>query len=311
MSTYIYIILFLSIFLAFNCAPSKHFRNKNMTNDRVQSNDLFFNWPSADENRDDYEDSNGIEYDNTTESDNEYNSRTKKISRNNYNNKKYIDENKSRKTGKNNDLDQRIHNEITRQKYADRSAGETGIMRYKVNKGDTLFKVSEKYNVPIIEIIKSNNIKNDDKISEGMIIRIPVKRITTESKKENLYKNSAQAPPFIWPMKNIYNTKRDEFDGVKPIGIIITGKPGNYVLSSADGIIEKIGYMRGFGHYIIVKHVNKYLTIYSNLKEIDVTEGCRIRSGQALGRIDGNKLHFQIGHSGKPEDPLIYLSKRN
>ncbi len=118
-------------------------------------------------------------------------------------------------------------------------------------------------------------------------------------------------PKFNWPIKKIKTVKRDGQDGVKSIGIIITGKENSRILSSACGIVKKIGNMRGFGQYVIMKHMDRYFTIYSNLQTIFVREGQEIGSGKTIGKLNGNKLHFQIDYSGRPEDPLKYLSKRS
>jgi len=179
---------------------------------------------------------------------------------------------------------------------------------YKIKKGDNLFKVSRKFDIPYNDLLKVNKIKNSDKIFEGMFIKIPVKTIQKDSA-EITSNNNQKCPDFNWPIKEIYASRQDGADGIKSIGIIITGKTSCSVLASADGKVSKIGSMRGFGNYVIIKHLNKYLTIYSNLKEINVTEGDIIKRGKAIGRIDGNRLHFQIGHSGKPVNPLKYLSK--
>ncbi len=177
---------------------------------------------------------------------------------------------------------------------------------YKIKKGDNLSRISKKFNIPIKDICKSNRIKNRNNIKAGMLIKIPVrsnrivKRNVTPKKK----------PRFNWPIKDIINIKSDAQDGVKPIGIVITARNGSKILSSASGTVEKIGRMRGFGRYVILKHLNRYFTIYSNLQKIFVFEGDRIKSGMAIGKLEGNKLHFQIDYSGKPENPLRYLSKR-
>ncbi|MFH0976087.1 MAG: peptidoglycan DD-metalloendopeptidase family protein [Spirochaetota bacterium] len=187
--------------------------------------------------------------------------------------------------------------------------GKTNKILYKVKKGDSLLKLSKKFNTNINEITRINNIKNNDKIHEGMILKFP------EDKQQTSYTPNNQVqlknPDFCWPIKHVYGTKRDGLDGVKSIGILILSEPDTTVFSSADGIVKKVGYMRGFGNYIILTHNNKYLTIYSNLKDIKVCEGEKISAGKSIGKTEGNKLHFQIGHSGKPEDPLKYLSKKS
>ena len=105
--------------------------------------------------------------------------------------------------------------------------------------------------------------------------------------------------------------KKDEFNGVRPIGIIITGTPGSAVLSSAPGVVKKIGQMRGFGKYVVINHAGRYATVYANLGEITVSEGEKILAGYMIGKINKSdkRIHFQIDFEGKPENPLKYLPK--
>jgi len=48
---------------------------------------------------------------------------------------------------------------------------EYDTVYYKVKKGDSLWRISEKFNIPISEIKKSNNLKSD-KITPGMSLKI-------------------------------------------------------------------------------------------------------------------------------------------
>jgi LysM repeat protein len=303
MSKYKNIIILLPVFIALNCAPGDHFRRTEGNND---PNDLFFEWSSADDNGIDYEDSisenndYSSDIDERTPSENSIHS----IKKQSDYFKRYSEKTISQKKDIKRD-EKILKKQVTNVKII------TKYKTYKVVKGDNLSRISDKFNVPVSELLKINKIKNNDKILSGTLIKIPDKIIITKSIKNNANKSISEAPRFIWPMKSVYGARRDGLDGVKPIGIIITGNSDNNVLSSADGIIEKIGYMRGFGNYIIIKHVNKYLTIYSNLKNIEVAEGDKIRKGESLGKLEGNKLHFQIGRSGKPEDPMSYLSRLN
>lgn len=195
--------------------------------------------------------------------------------------------------------------------YSKRKKPTKKIKTYIVRKGDTLFKISRKFNTTAAEIARFNKLENRNKIFAGMCLKIPDSRNHQNSNNNTKKNNKKENPDFIWPLKKIYGTRRDGLEGVKSIGIIITGKRDTSVFSSAEGIITKVGHMRGFGNYIIVKHKNKYLTIYSNLKNIKVSEGNRIKKGEKIGSLNGDKLHFQIGYAGKPEDPLIYLSRKS
>jgi lipoprotein YgeR len=187
---------------------------------------------------------------------------------------------------------------------------------YKVQQGDTVTRISKKFKVPATRLCAYNNIKNDNSIIAGMLIKIPVKQkpIRTDARCEPVASDKSfrlQKPRFRWPLSHITEYKKDEFNGVRPIGIIIVGNPGSSVISSATGVVTKIGRMRGYGHYIVISHPGRYATVYANLDEITVSEGEKIIAGGTIGKIgkSDSKIHFQIDFEGKPEDPLEYLSK--
>jgi len=84
------------------------------------------------------------------------------------------------------------------------------------------------------------------------------------------------------------------------------------VLSSAQGIVQRIGEMRGYGRYVIVRHESNYLTVYSNLGAVQVRQNQRIPQGRQIGTVDRDEpwLHFQINQSGRAKNPLELLPER-
>lgn len=52
------------------------------------------------------------------------------------------------------------------------SGAATGIT-YIVEKGDTLYKISRKFNIPVNEIAEANSIMDKDIIKEGTVLAIP------------------------------------------------------------------------------------------------------------------------------------------
>lgn len=143
-----------------------------------------------------------------------------------------------------------------------------------------------------------------------------VKRIDAFSKKKDKAavsgKEGKENFSFLWPLKKVDKYKSDGEEGVKAIGIIITGPARSRVISSEAGVVKRAGYMRGFGKYVVVNHGNRYLTVYSNLMVINVREGDRIGKGESIGLIsDDRTLHFQIDYAGKPRNPLEYLPEKS
>jgi murein DD-endopeptidase MepM/ murein hydrolase activator NlpD len=130
---------------------------------------------------------------------------------------------------------------------------------HKVRPGDTLTNIAQRYSTTVAMLQSSNNLKNKNSIKSGMIIKIPVSRpAPAYSSKKGLESekpiNSKNTPRFQWPVHHVINYHQDGRDGVKSIGIVIIGKKGSSVLSSAPGRVKKIGSMRGFGKYVVITH---------------------------------------------------------
>lgn len=192
-----------------------------------------------------------------------------------------------------------------------RKRQRAGKISYRVKKGDTLYRISRKFNAPLDAICRLNGI-SENGLQGGMILKIPGQgkgKVRNAKERDQADDGREKKPRFTWPIKNVLAIRRDSADGVKGIGLIITGSPGSRIVSSAPGTVRKIGSMRGYGRYVVVEHEERYITVYANLSEVSVAEGEGIASGKVIGRISlaENRLHFQINHAGKPRDPLSYL----
>jgi murein DD-endopeptidase MepM/ murein hydrolase activator NlpD len=99
--------------------------------------------------------------------------------------------------------------------------------------------------------------------------------------------------------ENVRGVNRDGTNGVKSIGIVISSSSNSPVVASEQGVIKKIGYMRGYGNYIVLVHNSRYMTVYANLDRINVTDGQKIPRGSVIGSLQPNdaRLHFQINHA--------------
>jgi len=183
--------------------------------------------------------------------------------------------------------------------------------KYRVRKGDTLYGIARKYNVSVDNLKKVNSLSGQ-KIVPGMLIVIPgPKSAATAAVQRKTAEQRPDIPRFRWPLKKIVSFRRDGDTGVRPIGLIIAGNPDSGVYTSADGVVKKVGQMRGYGKYVMVRHERKYMTVYSNLGEVHVRNGDMLDAGDMIGRISSaNILHFQIDCGGKPQNPLLFLPKK-
>ena len=194
-----------------------------------------------------------------------------------------------------------------------------GFVYYTVKKGDTLFNIAKKSGLSLKKIQEINNLNDDSKIYKGMKLKVLSGKYDTGSRDIKKYSNSSsetvpdsRKPLFLWPLKKVNGYSRDGKNGVRPIGLIIRGKPGSDVIASENGVVKRVGYMRGYGKYIVVKHGKSYITVYSNLMRVDVKNGDTVLKGGRIGNIsDDMILHFQIDREGKPENPLSLLPARS
>jgi septal ring factor EnvC (AmiA/AmiB activator) len=99
-------------------------------------------------------------------------------------------------------------------------------------------------------------------------------------------------------------------------GIDIEAKKGAKVFCVAPGMVDYVGWMRGYGKFVIVNHFGGYVTIYAHLDTIAVAADQEVEYGTALGVVGdtgslaGPKLHFQIRKETEPMDPQEWLEQR-
>jgi len=180
---------------------------------------------------------------------------------------------------------------------------------YIVRKGDTLFSIAKRSRMSLKTLLNFNNLKENTTIYTGMKLKIPCNKIAKNNPCRESDKITTHSKPFfLWPLKRIKSYSRDGKDGVKSIGIFIKGNPGSEVIASEKGVVKRIGYMRGYGKYIVLNHDNRYISVYSNLMDVNVRVGETVQKGVTIGNISNDMtLHFQIDHKGKPENPLKLL----
>ncbi|MYB26738.1 MAG: peptidoglycan DD-metalloendopeptidase family protein [Candidatus Dadabacteria bacterium] len=100
-----------------------------------------------------------------------------------------------------------------------------------------------------------------------------------------------------------------EFHG----GVDFRGKTGDEVVTTADGVVEKAKYVKGYGKHVIIKHKKGYKTLYGHLSKIEVAKGQKVEAGEKIGelgstgRSTGPHLHYEIIKYGKRINPKKYV----
>lgn len=119
---------------------------------------------------------------------------------------------------------------------------------------------------------------------------------------------------WIWPV-NGKVINRFSKNSINNKGVDIAAKKGSPVRATAKGRVVYSGNgLRGYGHLVIIKHNDKFLSAYAHNDKIHVKENEIVKAGQKIADLgssgsDREKLHFEIRYKGKPVDPLNYLPK--
>ena len=208
---------------------------------------------------------------------------------------------------------------------------------HTVQKGQTLYKISQVYGVEEIYLARINKISDPTQLHIGDRIYIPgattvktVPATVTHSKPQQKPKPQKTAKPatkqtptassktttkssppknpsvgkgeFIWPVKGKLVKKFNSNSSVGSKGIEVSVKNGTPVSSAAAGkVIYSGDGISGYGNLLIVRHDDTFFTVYGYNKKNLVQTGDFVSKGE------------KIALSGKPPsggEPRIYFEIR-
>jgi len=210
-------------------------------------------------------------------------------------------------------------------RYSDQPTDFNGVVpiegkttTHTVKAGETLWRISTKYGVPLEKIAGINGLSDPTKIKEGMILIIPLKYSD-----ENLISKKNEAPvvsgdvKLLWPLKGtLVQGFRDGASG-RHDGMDIAAGEGTYIKSSAAGKVVYSGdQFQGYGNMLIIEHSEELSTIYAHCKSFLVYEGDEVPAGHiiasvgATGNATAPHLHFEVRLKNSAVDPMLYLPLR-
>lgn len=99
-------------------------------------------------------------------------------------------------------------------------------------------------------------------------------------------------------------------------GINIGAAAGTPIQCVADGRVEYVDWLPGYGQCIIVDHGDGYFTLYAHASAIFPARGAAVHAGEVLGEVgdtgslNGSQLYFEIRQGKDSLDPAAWLSRR-
>jgi lipoprotein NlpD len=211
------------------------------------------------------------------------------------------------------------------------SSGPVDPGFYRVQRGDTLYRIASKHGQRVANLVRWNNLPDANRIEEGQVLRVapPGAAVASSGKSGSGVTETAGAATtpssestpvadlgtgfsLHWPARGPVLAR---YDGKTNRGIDIGGAAGDPVMAAHEGRIIHVGPLRGYGNLIIVKLNDRYLSAYAHNQRILVREQETVARGQKIAEMgnsdtDQVKLHFEFRRDGKPIDPARFLPSR-
>jgi murein DD-endopeptidase MepM/ murein hydrolase activator NlpD len=197
-----------------------------------------------------------------------------------------------------------------------------------VRPGETVYRISRYYDVPIEKVIRANHVQDVTDVAVGTRLFIPDAQRSAATASIALMPGAIQRPggsgralalresnlAFGWPVNGRVSSRFGSRRGRSHEGIDIRAPRGTPVYAAEAGRVIHSG--RGLGAYgetVIIKHVGRYSTVYAHHDSLRVSKGQFVEKGDRIGTVgttgnaSGPHLHFEVRRDRKPDDPLSYL----
>ena len=181
---------------------------------------------------------------------------------------------------------------------------------YKVQSGDTLYKIANKFNMSVATLKRINGLSNDI-IYVGQTLKVEAPK---------------SLKIFLRPTEGIITSEFGPRWGKFHYGIDIAKSGDVQVTAAADGIVTRSYKSDSYGEVVFIRHeINgqTYETVYAHMRQGSraVQVGDQVKAGQFLGWMGatgdatGQHLHFEV-HKGvwtydkaNAVDPMLYLKQ--
>ena len=185
---------------------------------------------------------------------------------------------------------------------------------------------SKKERKKILAIIKKEYQQNATQLSRLKKNEQRLKRLITklqQAMQDALLAETSSQPfhrlkgKLAWPVKGkIVQSFASPRSGGKWNGVLIQANEGTKIKAIAHGQIIFSDWFKGYGLLVIVKHDNKYMSLYAFNQSLYKSVGDWVDAGDILATVgnsggrDKPGLYFEIRNKDKPVNPKKWCKKR-
>ncbi|UOO76584.1 M23 family metallopeptidase [Neisseria sp. Dent CA1/247] len=184
---------------------------------------------------------------------------------------------------------------------------------YRVQSGDTLYRISQRFGQSVQTLAAWNNLKDPTKIEVGQVLKVRAQGRLQESPRKTQTVAPTNRLTLQWPVSNGSANIIEHYNGSTNKGIDIAGELGMPVRAAAAGKVLYAGEdVRGYGKMVLISHNSSTITAYAHNDSFTVQKGQTVQAGQTIATMgstdtDRVKLHFEVRINGKAVNPTQYL----
>lgn len=213
---------------------------------------------------------------------------------------------------------------------------KSGGCYHTVQRGQTIYRISQYYNVPQEVIIEANGIKDVTRLRVGQVLFIPGRRQMASNQgsvpdvppvrtppssaapseppsppsripppEEPQEEPPAECAPgqlsFIWPLNGELSSTFGMRNGRHHDGIDLRNSIGTPIHAAADGVVIYADRLGGYGLIVILKHEGNLKTVYAHNSRNLVKKGDMVKQGDVIA---------ELGNSGNATGPHLHFEIR-
>jgi lipoprotein NlpD len=199
-----------------------------------------------------------------------------------------------------------------------------GAMRqHVVQPGETLWRIAKQHGSTVGAIAQANGLKDVTRLSVGQSLQVPSPpgaRAASPDRAARAWTSAdgrGRADPvgrFAWPVTGRITSHFGLRHNHHHDGLDICAPRGTPVYASAPGrVIHADASLHGYGKMVIIKHSDRYSTVYAHNDQLYVRVGQFVEQGERIalvgqtGHASSPHLHFEVRYDGRPRDPLAQL----